>query len=382
MLVPCDLEAALTGGDPRTRSVPAGSEPGSTQASTGTEVPTEAVSASSDPEIAELRDELRAAGLLRRRPLYAWVRITATFLLVAAGWVAFVLVGNSWWQLLTAVYLAVMFTQVGFVGHDVGHRQVSGSRALNDLLGMLHANLLIGVSYSYWVDKHNQHHAHPNQVGRDPDVAVGAIAWTPEQASTGRWPRRMLARSQGALFFPMTFLEAANLHYASAHTLRRRSCRHRLLEQGLLAAHVVGYLAAVLLVLSPARAAAFVVVQQGLFGFYLGCSFAPNHKGMPILAADCDEGFVRRQVLTARNLTGGWLTGLAVGGLNYQIEHHLFPAMARSNLRHAQPFVRAFCERHHLAYTECSPLASYLQTVRHLHQVARSGQVAPAGRLG
>lgn len=330
-----------------------------------------ALASAKEPDIAELRDELRTAGLLGRRPLRAWIRISSTLLLMAAGWVGFALIGDSWWQLATATYLAVVFTQVGFVGHDIGHRQVSSSRPLNDLLGMLHANLLIGVSYRYWVDKHGRHHAHPNQVDHDPDIALGAIAWTPEQARTGSWLRRSLARSQGVVFFPMTLLEAANLHYASAKALRLRTTRHTRLEQGLLVAHGVGYLAAVVLVLSPARAVAFIVVQQGLFGLYLSCSFAPNHKGMPILPADCDSSYVRRQVLTARNLRGGWLTDLALGGLNYQIEHHLFPAMARSNLRHAQPVVRAFCARHHLVYTECSPLASYLQTVRYLHQVAR-----------
>ena len=89
----------------------------------------------------------------------------------------------------------------------------------------------------------------------------------------------------------------------------------------------------------------FILVQQGLFGFYLGCSFAPNHKGMPILAAADKTDFLRRQVLTSRNVRGGWLTDLALGGLNYQIEHHLFPSMPRAQPAPAQPLVRAFCER-------------------------------------
>jgi hypothetical protein len=40
---------------------------------------------------------------------------------------------------------------------------------------------------------------------------------------------------------------------------------------------------------------AFILVQQGVFGFYLGCSFAPNHKGMPVLAASDKTDFLRRQ---------------------------------------------------------------------------------------
>ena len=91
-----------------------------------------------------------------------------------------------------------------------------------------------------------------------------------------------------------------------------------------------------LLVLSPLKAVVFIVVQQALFGLYLGCSFAPNHKGMPMLAADDQSDFLRRQVLTSRNVRGSWLVDFALGGLNYQIEHHLFPSMPRPNLRRSQ----------------------------------------------
>ena len=74
----------------------------------------------------------------------------------------------------------------------------------------------------------------------------------------------------------------------------------------------MGYLTVVFLVLSPVRAVVFMIVQQGLFGLYLGCSFAPNHKGMPILNADDQCDFLRRQALTSRNVRGGWLTDFAL----------------------------------------------------------------------
>jgi fatty acid desaturase len=109
----------------------------------------------------------------------------------------------------------------------------------------------------------------------------------------------------------------------------------------------------------------FILVQQGLLGFYLGCSFAPNHKGMPILAASDKTDFLRRQVLTSRNVRGGWLTDFALGGLNYQIEHHLFPSMPRPNLRRAQELVAAFCADRGVAYTQTSLLGFYAQALGH-----------------
>ena len=126
--------------------------------------------------------------------------------------------------------------------------------------------------------------------------------------------------------------------------------------------------------LPPVKAIAFIAVQQGLFGLYLGISFAPNHKGMPILDAADQSDFLRRQVLTSRNVKGGPLTDLALGGLNYQIEHHLFPSMPRANLRRAQPVVRDFCRQRGVSYCQASFMGSFAQVLWHLDSVGKSAR--------
>jgi fatty acid desaturase len=323
-------------------------------------------------DYAMLSREVRRAGLLDKRPCYYGVKIGVNLLLLAAGWTAFALIGRSWWQLLVAAFLAAMFTQIAFVGHDAGHQQISGSRRVNDLLGRLHGNLLVGLSYGWWIAKHNRHHAHPNQVDRDPDIASGAIAFTQDHARSRRGMGAWLARSQAWLFFPMLLLEGLNLHVAGVRSLLGRTRarrRTRLAEAALLTVHVGGYLTALFWVLSPIHALCFIAVQQGLFGVYMGCSFAPNHKGMAIFAKNDKTDYLRRQVLTSRNIRGGRLTDLLLGGLNYQIEHHLFPSMPRPCLRRAQTLVRAFCTRHDVAYHETGILNSYAQVLRHLHAV-------------
>ena len=322
-------------------------------------------------DYAELSRLVRQAGLLkRRRRPYVW-RIAVTTTLLAAGWTVFVLVGDSWWQLAVAAFLAVMFTQAGFLGHDAGHRQISGSRRVSYILGILHGNLGIGLSYGWWVTKHSRHHAHPNTEGADPDIAMNVLAFTPAQAHASRGLSRMVFRYQAYLFFPLLLGEAASLHVASIRALASRRSRDRPAEAALLATHLVGYLTAVFLVLPPVKAAVFILVQQGLFGLYLGASFAPNHKGMPILDAADRTDFLRRQVLTSRNVRGGWLTDIALGGLNYQIEHHLFPSMPRSNLRRSQALIRGYCQRHGLPYCEASLAGSYAQALRYLRLVGK-----------
>jgi len=320
-------------------------------------------------DFARLSKRVNAAGLMARRPGWYAAKIAYTGALFIGGWVAFFVVGDSWWQALVAVFVAVATTQVAFLGHDAGHRQMFRTRRPSEVFGLTAGNLAIGLSYGWWMDKHTRHHANPNHEDEDPDVGAGALVWTQEQALErrsrfGRW----MASRQAYLFFPLLTLEGLNLHYASFHALKDTPMRHRRLEAVLLVVHLAAYLGAVFAVLSPGKALVFIAIHQGLWGVYMGCSFAPNHKGMPVLTAQDDLDYLRKQVLTSRNVKGGRFIDFALGGLNYQIEHHLFPSMARPNLRKAQSIVRDYCLEHDIGYEEAGVINSYGQALRHLHE--------------
>jgi fatty acid desaturase len=327
----------------------------------------------------DLMRQVRSAGLLERRTGHYLIRIAMTAGVLGGGWLLFVWLGNSWWQLFIAVLMAFLFTQLGFIGHDAGHRQIFRSHRANYVVGLLHGNLAIGLSYGWWVDKHNRHHAHPNHEGLDPDVAIGALAFSSEQARAKRGLTRFVVREQRYLFLPLLLLEAVQLHVASIRALLGRRLRNRSWEALLLLIHVAGYLTVVFLVLSPLKAVLFVLLQQALFGLYLGLSFAPNHKGMPIFNAEDNVDYLRRQVLTSRNVRGGWLVDFVLGGLNYQIEHHLFPNMPRPNLRRAQGLIREYCQRHRVAYHETTLWRSYAQALHHLHTVGEPLRAPTSG---
>jgi fatty acid desaturase len=310
---------------------------------------------------------VRATGLLDRRPGYYLVKITLTVLAFLAGWALLVIAGDSWTALAVAPLLGVMFTQLGFIGHDAGHNQVFRTRRRNRLLGLAAGNVLIGLSFGWWVPKHNAHHAHPNELGRDPDIGEGFALPPPDGPGQGPGPlASWLARWQAPLFFPLMLLRSSGMHVLGIQRLARRRDRAAAVEAALIALHAALYLTVLLWVLSPLRALAFAVVQQAVFSLYLGVSFAPNHKGMPVIQPATAAGFARRQVTTARNISGGPLTTFVLGGLNYQIEHHLFPSMPRPNLRRAQELVRDFCADAGLGYREDSFTGSFRQIIGHL----------------
>lgn len=314
-------------------------------------------------DFAELNRRINAAGLLRRRPAYYAVRLSLVSLALIGGWTAFVLVGASWWTLAVAVFLAVVFAQVALVAHDLAHRQVFRTNRPSARAGRIAGNLAIGMSYGYWMEKHTKHHANPNHDDLDPDVGPDVLVWSREQARG----RGFLVRHQAWLFFPLLTLLGLSLKRDSVRALAGGTIKSRGLEAALLTIHFIGYASALLLVLSPLQALAFLVVHQALFGIYLGLTFAPNHKGMP--HPDGTEDFLRKQVLTSRNVRGGRFVDAALGGLNYQIEHHLFPAMPTPNLRLAQPIVRDYCAEIGVPYEMTGLIESYRQALRHLHDV-------------
>jgi fatty acid desaturase len=322
---------------------------------------------SAGSDFAALNRQIVDAGLLERRAAYYAVRMGVVTAMFAGSWVLFVLIGSSWWNIAVAGLLGLVFSQAALLAHDVAHRQVFRTRKPSAVAGRIAANVAVGMSYGWWMDKHTRHHNNPNHDDLDPDVQPELLIWATESAWGRRGVKGFINRHQAGLFFPLLTLLSIDLRISSIKALRRPGMKRRGLEAGLMGLHLVAYAAALLLVLSPLQALVFFVVHHAVFGVYLGMTFAPNHKGMPHPTGD--EDFLRKQVLTSRNVAGGWLTDVALGGLNYQIEHHLFPAMPTPNLPKAQPIVRAYCEQAGISYEETDLITSYRQALRHLHAV-------------
>jgi fatty acid desaturase len=323
----------------------------------------------SGSDFTPLAQQVRASGLLDRRTGYYATAIAINVLATAAIWVGVALM-DSWWVLLLAVPAAAISTRTGFLGHDAGHQQVSSSARTSRLLGLLLGNLMIGMSYGWWNDKHNRHHGNPNHLDKDPDVGTGALVFCATEAVGRRGVLGWLTRHQSVLFFPMLLLEGLSLQVSSIQGLKDRAPKDRMFEALCLAAHAVGYLGLAFTLMTPGKAVVFILVHQALFGLHLGMAFAPNHKGMPMPGPGERWDHLRKQVLTSRNVRGGPVTDWFLGGLNYQVEHHLFPSVPRPNLRKIQPMVREHCVKVGLPYTETGLVESYRLALRHLHDVA------------
>ena len=318
-------------------------------------------------EYTELKRLVKNAGLLEKTPGRYAPHIAANALMLAVSVTVLLTVDLIWVQMANAALLAFTSVQLSFLGHDLGHKQVFRSNSNNERLGLL-VSLLVGINRSWWIEKHNEHHSNPNNDGQDPDVDLPALAFSEDQARTKTGICRMIASRQALLFYPLLCLEGMVLKISGAQRLLKGGLRFPVAEPAMMAGHISGYMGAVFLAMPVWEGLIFILVNQMLMGLYIGSTFAPNHKGMLMLGPGSTLDFLRKQVLTSRNVRPSRLNDYLYGGLNYQIEHHLFPGMPRHRLKQAREIVRPFCRERSVRYHETSVVRSQREILGHLHR--------------
>ena len=276
---------------------------------------------------------------------------------------AFVLVINFgatiWGKGLAILSLAFFWQQCGWLSHDFLHHQVFKNRAYNNMAGYVIGNVFQGFSVSWWKQKHNLHHAVPNVAGFDPDIdTLPFLAWS-EQLIEGELTGipHFLVKFQYIFFFPLLAVAriswlVQSLLFASTHG--KKSSRK--LEIATLLAHYgwVAYLSFGFL--SVPEGIAFILLAQSVTGLLLAFAFSLNHNGMSILDTKSHTtgglDFNEIQVITGRDIKGGPMNFFHwfMGGLDMQIEHHLFPGLPRHNLKKIQDKVVPICEQYGIEY--------------------------------
>ena len=318
-------------------------------------------------EYAEVRELVKQGGLMNKQPLFYAYKIATTAILLAISILVLVLVENMWVQYANAAFLALVFAQIGFIGHDSGHRQVFHSARNNEFLSLI-ISFLAALERSWWLDKHTRHHNNPNHVLLDPDADFPVLAFTKEQALKKKGIFRFIVMHQAFLFFPMLLLEGLGLRLAGFTYLVNNRVKFQVLEPVLMIGHFVVYFSLLFYFLDGWQVLYFFIIHQAMFGLIMGSVFAPNHKGMLMVEEEDDMDFLRRQVLTSRNVKPTWFSTFWYGGLNFQIEHHLFPSMSRNKLKETQVIVRSICEKYSIPYHETGITASYVEILKYLHE--------------
>ena len=319
-----------------------------------------------------LLEEVSIRGYLKKKPWYYVRKFIESVAIITTGTLLVIVSQGLVEVFVVGIMYSFAFTQIAFIVHDAGHYQILHKSRHNDVLGLILCNLILGLSYGWWVEKHNNHHKNPNHVDLDPDLEIPFMVFTEEDIEKKRGIELLLVKYQSYLFFPLLSLSSFSLRKQSVEFLIKKKTRFRRFEILLISSHIVIYVFILTQAFSIVNMLVFVAVHQLGFGLYLGLVFATNHKGMAIINEACKLGLLRKQLMTTRNIVAHSVTDYIFGPLGPQIEHHLFPTMPRKYLRKAGDIVKSFCREYSLPYHEVSLVRAYKEVVTYLSQVSQS----------
>lgn len=339
----------------------------------------------------QLQKEVSEAGLLEQRDRNYYIQCSIYLGGVLASiWICLSIESVKGAALAAILFGIVVSGWAGVLGHDAGHGQAPQSskkarRAFQLILG----NVMLGFSSSWWVDKHTAHHANPNLMGKDRDLDLPLPLSAEIAREKGLDAESFRVKNGWWIFWLLLPLQAANARLSSIrYVAKAKPARQEtILQYSTIALYFLLYGALVLAITikaGPMAGFVFVSIGQATHGVYNSLIFATNHKGMPVHLRTSLATWLELQILTSRNVKSGSgaleaITTWMYGGLNYQIEHHLFPKMPRCNLKHARPIVMAFCQRYGFEYYETSIPRSYYEVGHTFKVVARDLIESPMG---
>jgi fatty acid desaturase len=316
----------------------------------------------------QLRAELAARGLFAPSRFWAKKLLFWVPAFFVSYFALMVVPFGLWWLALAPLASMGMLT-MGFLGHDAGHNAISRKRWVNDACGKFGMSFLCGMSFGAWRARHNLHHARCQEIEGDPDMHFGVLfSVYPGSASWHSRLGRFFLRIQEYSFWPLSSLYWVTLRYDGFRDLFQRPDETRA-DRFLLPLHWIVLLVAPAIIFGWKPALLAYVVTACLSSMMTASVFIPNHIGMPRLEPGARLSHLEQQVVTSRNVLNPRAFDFYYGGLNSQIEHHLFPRVSHHRYRAMRPIVRAFCARHGIAYREEGLFAALAAVSRHLGNI-------------
>eukprot|EP01024_Parvocaulis_polyphysoides_P063984 TRINITY_DN7420_c0_g4_i2.p1 TRINITY_DN7420_c0_g4~~TRINITY_DN7420_c0_g4_i2.p1 ORF type:complete len:523 (-),score=68.23 TRINITY_DN7420_c0_g4_i2:1004-2470(-) len=330
----------------------------------------------------KLYRKFKKDGLFKSNIIYYALKIASNQSILGAAVLALFyapgIIGTWPATFLATCLTALFWQQSGWLTHDFLHHQVFPEhRYAGNWMGYMLGSLFQGFSAGWWKNKHNVHHALPNYIhdehftAIDPDInTLPLLSWSKQQLTNSPL-ENLLVKLQYFTFIPILLIARVawcveSFFFAVDLALQKQEYA----ELICICMHYVLFFGLAFGTLPTAQALTYLLGANFLGGLFLGVVFVISHNGMDIIS-DRDENFASAQILTTRNIQSSVFVDWFTGGLNFQIEHHLFPTMPRHNLPVVQKQVKELCERNGLEYENLSFGKGFESVMETLDEVAQ-----------
>lgn len=300
----------------------------------------------------QLKTQVREAGLLQRVPIRGSIEMLAILVCIIIALIS----APLWNPIILALFLTLIFTRSVFVSHDLLHRQYFKSKNLSMKLSFPFSAFILSNSSSWWDYKHNvNHHTYCNIVEKDEDIRALDGAFTPKKGNNPFIKKYKHIIFWGAMFF----MFPAFIAQSYAFVMRRKLWG----ELVLMLLHWPLIWGTLYYQLGAMDTFIIALVMNFVLSPWLAFGFITNHLGCETFTEDEAKAFswMELQMRGSRSLSGGFIVHWFYGGLNTQIEHHLFPKAPRFHLLKVQDLTRKFAKKHNIPYFETTPIMAYIQ---------------------
>ena len=309
----------------------------------------------------ELTSILRENGFFKKSPRRVLTELAVHTALSLGGLAIFILADNIWIQGVGFVISIYGLLGISTNTHTSSHNATTNSANFNNALTYFGYSFMAGMSAHYWQNKHCiVHHPHPNLVGIDDDVdLMPFFATTEGQFRKSRGLRYVYYRIQWLIFpFALAF-NLFNLQYTGwtylVSMLRNPKKRRAIhwLDVGLLIGHYIFWIGLPLFFFPAINVLLVYFIRNAIAGYGMFALFAPAHFPEEALFLDPkfkNKDFLFIQTATTINFRAGFLGRLLCSGVDYQIEHHLFPGISHHHYPRMSKLVKEFCRKHGYPY--------------------------------
>ncbi len=245
--------------------------------------------------------------------------------------------------------------------HTSSHYATSRETKLNRFLTYFGFTYLLGVSATYWWHKHCVvHHPTPNLIGIDDDADLMPwFAITEDDFEKSRGLRRLFFRLQWIVIPLAVAVNGINTQRQGWQYLlgqladRKKRTTVHFIDLGVMLMHVATWIVLPMALFGVLPVAQVVLTEMLLLGYAMFIAFAPAHFPEEALFAGKNhknDDFVLRQTATTINFRTGWFGRLLLSGVEYQIEHHLFPGIPHVYYPKLSRVVEQYCRRNGYPY--------------------------------
>jgi len=268
--------------------------------------------------------------------------------------------------------------QADWTEHDYGHSSLFAQPKYNRYLQMFFLGILKGASADWWNFMHNQHHAKPNVIDKDPDVRIDPIFVLGKLEPVRKAEKNVKYNTKNLypytiqyIFFPF-FAPLLFPVYFQIMTFRYAITRRKYADLASMLPFYLIHFGISFYALSFKEAMLFYVMMRFVESSWFTWVSQCNHIVMDIHDDEPTDSWLALQLKATCNITHSRFNDWFTGHLNFQIEHHLFPTMPRHNYVKIQPLVQSLCKKYDIKYV-VKPLGQAFRDI--LMSLKKSGDI-------